>query len=108
MVRAVPAGNADADADAETTPQVDFALVNQGEDQTRILSYLTTSALDGANIYLDPGRTLMQKFGVLGLPATYFLDASGQVQGVHIGEMSETELRDAMAEHFAIDTAFDG
>lgn len=92
---------------ASEASNVDFAFVNQGEPAIRIHSFLATMALDGADIYLDPDSVLMRKFGVLGLPATYFFDPDGALQHVHIGEITASELADAMSALTGPDAATD-
>lgn len=77
---------------AAQSPGVAFRFVNQGETAPVIRGYLLANRLAGADVRLDPDRTLMARYGAIGLPATLFFDARGTlVRGV-IGEISRAEL----------------
>ena len=83
---------------AAQTPGVAFRFVNQGETAPVIRGYLLANHLAGADVRLDPDRTLMARYGAIGLPATLFFDAHGTlVRGV-IGEISRAELLRQIAE----------
>jgi len=43
-------------------------------------------------ILIDSGGAVIKQYQVYGLPTTYFLDAQGVVQAVHLGQLSEKTL----------------
>jgi cytochrome c biogenesis protein CcmG/thiol:disulfide interchange protein DsbE len=43
-------------------------------------------------ILLDPGGKIQELYRVRGYPSTYFVDADGVIQFIHIGEMSKANL----------------
>lgn len=45
-------------------------------------------------ILLDPGAAVQDLYRVRGYPTTYFVDADGLVQAVHLGGMSERQLEE--------------
>lgn len=71
---------------------VRFAFVNQGEDESRIRSYLRNENLPLRNVLLDPFSSVMRESGSQGLPTTLFFDADGRLVDVHMGELSEATL----------------
>ena len=50
--------------------------------------------------FTDPTGGLSDAFGVSGLPATAFIDASGKVVEVHSGALTANELADLISQHF--------
>ncbi len=54
---------------------VTFVFANQSEDAATALRYLNASALNLANVVLDPGAELGRAVGSTGLPTTLFYDA---------------------------------
>lgn len=81
---------------AEASDSVDVLFANQGEEPERIRRFLDAAGLGGDRIVLDPQNSLMEKFAAIGLPATFFVDAAGRVQAVHVGEISRAELTERM------------
>ncbi len=51
----------------------------------------------------DPQGVVYQAFGGIGMPTTVFIDAEGRVREVITGQMSESQLRSKIAEHFSVD-----
>ncbi len=76
---------------------VTFVFANQREQPQRIAFFLATERLSLPNVVLDPRGDLGRAHASLGLPATIFITSDGAVAGVHIGEISETQLRSAIA-----------
>ncbi len=50
--------------------------------------------------FTDPTGELSDSFGVSGLPATAFIDASGKVVEVHSGALTADELRGLISKNF--------
>lgn len=71
---------------------VTFVFANQSEDAATALRYLSASALNLANVVLDPGAELGRAVGSTGLPTTLFYDAGGQLADTHLGELSAASL----------------
>lgn len=76
---------------------VTFVFANQKEQPQRIAFFLATERLSLPNVVLDPRGDLGRAHASFGLPATIFLTSDGAVAGVHIGEISEIQLRSAIA-----------
>ncbi|MDO9114361.1 MAG: TlpA disulfide reductase family protein [Polaromonas sp.] len=71
---------------------VTFVFANQSEDAATARRYLSASALNLANVVLDPGAELGRAVGSTGLPTTLFYDAGGQLADTHLGELSAASL----------------
>ncbi|AGT11187.1 TlpA disulfide reductase family protein [Paracoccus aminophilus] len=71
--------------------EVDLHFVNQGEGAEAVRRYLAQSGAVIAPV-MDPGGEMMRHFGAMGLPATLFIDANGQMQAAHMGEISRAQL----------------
>ena len=76
-------------------PNVRFIWINQGEPAAVVLRYLNTMQLPPEQVLLDPEQQASKHWRQQGLPSTYFYDASGQMQGMRMGELSRASL----AEH---------
>jgi thiol-disulfide isomerase/thioredoxin len=72
--------------------EVIFALVNQGEDQARILRYLNSSQLKLENVLIDSSSALGHAIGSTALPISLFYDASGHLVDTHVGALSTATL----------------
>lgn len=73
---------------AESAPGVTFVFANQGEDADRIRSYLDREGLTLPIILLDRLNELGRHYRAPGLPTTLFIDGTGKLVNVHIGEIS--------------------
>ncbi|HLR12997.1 MAG TPA: prolipoprotein diacylglyceryl transferase family protein [Burkholderiaceae bacterium] len=71
-----------------------FIFANQREASETIRDYLDDENLDLDNILIDAEGKLAQSIQSNGLPTTIFLDASGHVVDIRIGELSEATLND--------------
>lgn len=78
---------------AENTPDVDVIFLNQGEFGPAIRAYLHDEGLSTDRVALDPEATAMALFDTPGLPATLFFSSSGQMESVHLGEISRAAFR---------------
>jgi thiol-disulfide isomerase/thioredoxin len=70
-----------------------LALVSQAEAPEVVRSYMEGRGLPMDDVWLDRAGALGREMGVVGLPTTVFLDASGQVVEVAFGELSRARLR---------------
>ncbi len=81
---------------ASEMSDVTFVFANQREAPERIAFYLATERLSLPNVILDPWGDLGRAHASLGLPATIFIAGDGAVTSVHVGEISERDLRSAI------------
>ena len=77
-------------------PAVRFVWINQGEDAAKVMRYLQTMPLPAAQVLLDPQQLASQHWQQRGLPSTYFYDASGQLKGMRMGELSRASLAEQL------------
>lgn len=80
---------------ARLSPDIDLHFVNQGEGPGQINSYLASAGLQ-MPVVLDQGQQMMRHFAAMGLPATLFLDANGNLVAAHMGEISKARLLSQM------------
>lgn len=73
-------------------PDVEFVLINQGEDATTIEKYLQNHVQGLNNVLLDPQGQTAEKTGMFGLPSTLFFDAQGKLIASHMGELTHASL----------------
>ena len=80
----------------EVGAEVAFVGVNvrDGEDDARRL--LAETGVDYA-VARDPSGSLSEAFGVVNMPSTFLLDASGRIVSSHPGVLSADELRAEIA-----------
>lgn len=76
----------------QSTPEVGFVFVNQGEGPEQIRDYLQAEGLALDNVLLDPFSSLMNEVGARGLPTTLFFDADGRLMDFHMGELTQAGL----------------
>ena len=50
----------------------------------------------------DPGGTVAASYGVIGLPATFFISADGKVLESSTGEMDRDELREMIRRLYGV------
>ncbi|MCQ9616229.1 TlpA family protein disulfide reductase [Paenalcaligenes niemegkensis] len=72
---------------------VHFVFANQMESADKVLEFMDEEKLLLHNLLQDESGELSQFAKSKGLPTTLFIDASGQVQHVRMGEVSEASLR---------------
>lgn len=72
---------------------VEFLFVNQSESRGAIEKYLSDEGLTLETVLLDPFGQLARHYGVIGLPATLFIDATGTLKHAHTGEISREALQ---------------
>jgi peroxiredoxin len=66
--------------------------INLGEPRTKVIRYLRAHHLD-LRVLLDPRGNVAKSYGVLGLPATVVVDATGRIEGeISMGGLSRDEV----------------
>ena len=78
---------------AATEGKVDFVFANQGENPAVIQRFLTAQRLSIRTVAIDQQSSLMRHYQALGLPATLFIAADGQVVAAQLGEISSETLQ---------------
>ncbi|WBX91053.1 TlpA family protein disulfide reductase [Achromobacter mucicolens] len=73
-------------------PDVHFVFLNQGEAPPEITHYLRQHAPALQNVLMDPASDASRQLSNRGLPATLFLDASGRMVDLRVGELSAATL----------------
>ncbi len=72
---------------AEKFPQIHFIGVNSGEDAAVVEPFLDKYDITFP-IWLDADTEVTEKMQIIGLPTTYFIDSTGKIQAVHLGQLS--------------------
>ncbi|ASA22959.1 redoxin domain-containing protein [Paenibacillus donghaensis] len=65
--------------------------VNVGEDQMTVENFVKQVAIDFP-IVMDPGRDAVRSYGISPLPTTFFINAKGKVDSIHIGQLDLNSL----------------
>lgn len=65
--------------------------VNVGEDQMTVENFVKQVAIDFP-IVMDPGRNAVRSYGISPLPTTFFINAKGKVDSIHIGQLDLNSL----------------
>ncbi len=69
-----------------------IVLLNQGEDDASVRSFLHSQDLELDHVLLDRDNRFSPLAGVRVLPTTLFYDASGRLRRQHVGELSAATL----------------
>ena len=75
----------------ERYPGLKVLAINFAEPSADVQAFVDKHALT-FDILLDPRAIVQSLYRVRGYPTTYFIDAQGLVQGVHIGVLSQRQL----------------
>lgn len=67
---------------------LEILAVNAGQDKKTIAAFMTKIGVSYPAL-MDENSAIAKRYGVVGLPTTYFVDASGVVRGKLIGEADE-------------------
>lgn len=78
-------------------PDVQFVMINQGEDALKVTQYLAQNHLSFEHVLLDPEGQTATATGMFGLPSTLFYNARGELVESHMGEISTTVLQQKIA-----------
>lgn len=76
--------------------QVVFLAVDQGESQEVVQSYLDELGITFA-VPLDTEMSVGDRYQVLGMPTTFFVDSEGIIRQVWMGEMNAVILAEGVA-----------
>ncbi|MAG40342.1 MAG: hypothetical protein CL820_03070 [Croceicoccus sp.] len=85
-------------ADMAATSDIPILLINQGEEPRAIQDYLLANRVSPAAVVLDRSSAMMRALENTALPATLFVDESGQVVATHVGEISRAAMTAQMDE----------
>lgn len=80
---------------AEWAGKVDFIGVNPNDTRESATGFMERNGVTYPN-YLDDAGEQMAAAKVGTMPTTYFLDGTGRVVSMHAGELSESDLREAI------------
>jgi len=69
--------------------------VNVGEDQMTVENFVRQVNIDFP-IVMDPGRNAVRSYGISPMPTTFFIDAKGRVDSIHIGQLDLKSLDDVI------------
>lgn len=80
----------------ELREQVTFVGVNVRDSEEDARRLLDATGVD-FTVARDPSGTLSEAFGVINMPSTFFLDATGRIVSSHPGVLDAAELRAEIA-----------
>jgi len=84
---------------ASRVDDVDIVGINVGDTGTDAADLVQELNLQFDQV-LDPLAAVQSSLRITGMPATIFLDATGQIVDVHSGELDVDELEALLVEHF--------
>lgn len=84
------------DAHRRTGDRVTFLGIDSRDDRQAALRFLAESGATYPHAFDPPGAFALQ-LGVVAMPYTVFVDASGQIVDRHIGELTAERLRSALS-----------
>ena len=70
--------------------------INTGQDRATVAAFARKLDL-GYPALLDAGAAITRRYGVIGLPATYLVDAQGIVRGKLLGEADAATIERQLA-----------
>lgn len=78
-------------------PDVRFLFANLGEDSATVEAFLQKLDVRLQHVLLDQQNQIGLHYGSRALPTTLFIDAAGQLQDTHLGELSVASLKSRLA-----------
>lgn len=75
--------------------------VNNGEALTPARRFLDRIEVDLTEFGYDPKATIVRRYGVTGLPVSYFIDSDGVITRVVTGELSFNVMESSVLEVIA-------
>lgn len=91
-----------ASAHRRVGDDVAFVGVNHQDSRSAALELVAETGV-GYPSGFDPDGRVARSYGIFGLPTTVFISRQGQVMEQHTGELSEDQLRGALASFFGVD-----
>lgn len=83
---------ADLMAAQRANPDLTFLLINQGETQQEVETFLRKEGLPGTAVLMDPGSLALDGWNARGLPTTLIYDSSGTLLDRTSGTLSRTAI----------------
>jgi peroxiredoxin len=80
-----------SDINNDGTPLVTVAF--QSGDKTNVQAFLSKRGIENWPVIVDQSGSLAQKYGVTGVPATFFIDAQGKIRFKTIGLTSKWGMK---------------
>jgi thiol-disulfide isomerase/thioredoxin len=80
------------DRTAAREPATVFLAVDLDEDGDKIRAFFDEMGLNKLEPLLDVGLATSHRYGLASVPSTFFIDRSGTIRHVQIGEMDEAKL----------------
>lgn len=77
-------------------PRIHFLFANLGEDSATVEAFLMELGVELDHVLLDQQNLIGGHYGSRALPTTLFIDAEGQLQDSHLGELSAASLKDKL------------
>ena len=71
---------------------VTVLAVNSEEDVQTVQDFITKNGFT-FQVLLDPQAEMQVRYGLLGLPTTFVIDRQGVIQAIHLGEITEEQLK---------------
>ncbi|RKG29891.1 TlpA disulfide reductase family protein [Acinetobacter tianfuensis] len=81
-------------------PNVQFVMLNQGEDSAAVSAYLKRHQFDFQHVLLDTHGEVPAAMNMFGLPSTLFFDAQGRLLERHMGELTPAMLQQYLNKHY--------
>lgn len=78
-------------------PEVRFLLVNQGESEETVRTWLDREGLTMMHILFDTGMQLPHHYRTAGIPVTLFLHSDGRLAKAHMGEIAPEQISSEIA-----------
>lgn len=78
-------------ATSERYPQIAVIGINSGETAATIQPFVARYDIT-FSVWLDTENKITDRLKIIGLPTTYFMDAQGVIQAVHLGQLTPTLL----------------
>lgn len=91
MVRALPDWLPLLERAAKANPAITFMAVDLQEEAEPVRTLFDALGLTAVEPVLDPRGTVTRRYGVVGLPSTFFLDRDGVVRQIDIGGQIDEE-----------------
>jgi len=81
------------------TQGLEVLAVNAGQDQETAAAFVGKLGISYPTL-LDPDSATARRFGVTGLPTTYFVDGQGKVAAKQVGEMTPEAFEQQVSKLF--------